>query len=125
MMRSAATCRARHSGGNRYASSREVYCVATLGLYLATGPRRLSGRYSSIRPSSVRLCARRIAPSRSSATSLALGQTDFNERETTLPNTSLARPLPFLTGVSAQPDCGVRLSSDQQTCDEQDNNQIR
>ena len=53
----------------------------------------------SIRPSSVRLCARsgpatsispsrsafssRIAPSRSSSTSLALGPTDFNERETT------------------------------------------
>src|SRR6476619_2120608 len=56
-------------------------------------------RYSSIRPSSVRLCAKsgpatsispsrsafssRIAPSRSSPTSLALGPTDFNERETT------------------------------------------
>src|SRR5512138_3730285 len=56
-------------------------------------------RYSSIRPSSVRLCAKpgpatsispsrsafssRIAASRSSSTSLALGPTDFNERETT------------------------------------------
>jgi len=55
-------------------------------------------RYSSIRPSSVRLCAKsgpatsispsraafssRIAPSRSSSTSLALGPTDVNERET-------------------------------------------
>src|SRR5205809_8147104 len=56
-------------------------------------------RFSSIRPSLVRLCAKggpatsisparsafssRIAPSRSSSTSLALGPTDFNERETT------------------------------------------